>query len=135
MDEIKRAIKIGEKYREHFDWSNVNEVWSKLDEELEELKEYLNDDQNRPHQLHELGDVILTLIQVARHLKLDPQMALKMASDRFENRYNSMSDFILKDKKKIQDMSLDQLNHYWMKAKSVTKEHEEKALILALEKT
>jgi len=132
MSEINKAMDIGNKYRTHFDWPDVSQVWDKLLEEISELKECLHSPENRPHQLHELGDVFLTFIQVARHLKLDPEMALKLANQRFENRFSMMAQLIKKDNKVLSNLELMELDSYWQKAKQHTKSTEEKALTQAL---
>jgi nucleoside triphosphate diphosphatase len=75
----RRAAALG------FDWPDVQGVLDKLDEEREELAEALS--QSAERQRHELGDVLLTVINLARHLDVDPAAALEAANERFRRRF------------------------------------------------
>lgn len=72
-----------------FDWSKAKHVMKKVYEEIDELKyEVKSDDKQR--QFEELGDVLFTLVQLARHLKLDPDLALQNMNHKFIRRFNTM---------------------------------------------
>ncbi len=98
-----QAEKIG-KYakKSHFDWPNVNDVMSKVEEEVSELKEALKDKGNLDHIREEIGDIYFSLGQLCRHLKVDSEQTAtngnKKFLDRFEKMYQasklSFEDFV-----------------------------------------
>lgn len=114
---LQRAQKIGAKtVRFNFDWSNVNEVLTKLDEEVSELKEAILK-KSTIEQKKELGDVLFTVAQIARHLNLDAEQALREGNSKFENRFLEMKKLIDLDKKDFTQMKINEIEPYWQKAK------------------
>ena len=71
--------------QEGFDWSEVAQVWDKLEEELGELREATT--QGEARTLDEFGDLLFVLMNLARHLRIDPERALAQANDKFRRRY------------------------------------------------
>ena len=98
-----RAAKVG------FDWSEAAEVIPKVREELEELEGVLGD---REQAESEMGDVLFSVINLARHLGLDGEVALRKAIDRFETRFRAMEAA-----GPIDGVTLDELNRRWEQAK------------------
>jgi MazG family protein len=98
-----RAAKVG------FDWPDAAEVVPKIREELDELEAVLTDDARAES---ELGDVLFSVINLARHLGLDGELALRQAIDRFETRFRHMESL-----GPVDGLSLDQLNQRWEQAK------------------
>ena len=83
---LLRAQRLGEKaQRFGLDWPNTKAVWSKVNEELEELQEAVNAQDARA-TAEEMGDVIFTLVSIARHLGLDAESCLMAANQKFERR-------------------------------------------------
>lgn len=121
---LSQSFEIGLKDRGHFDWPNVESVLDKVTEELNELKDSLNESPSA--QAHELGDVLFTLVQVARHLNLDPNLALETANERYNLRFETMSGLIINDKLNLEKLTLLELEQYWKKAKTLLKETEVK---------
>ena len=81
----KRAASIG------FDWPDVQPVLAKLDEECAELKQAIQE--NNPADIvHELGDLLFTCVNVARHLRVEPESALREANQRFERRFRYVEE-------------------------------------------
>lgn len=110
MSPLARAHKIQERAaRAGFDWATVQPVRSKLDEELAEL-DAAHDDTDR---LHELGDVLFTVINLARHLDVDPALALQHTTARFEARFRAMEQ--LAD---VDGMNLEELDALWERVKA-----------------
>jgi tetrapyrrole methylase family protein/MazG family protein len=99
-----RAAKVG------FDWSEASEVMPKVREELDELEAVI-DDPGRAGA--ELGDVLFSVVNLARHLGIDGELALRAATDRFESRFRSMEAA-----GPIEGLTLDELNRRWDEAKS-----------------
>ena len=98
-----RAAKVG------FDWEKAAEVVPKVREELAELEEVLTDPARAGQ---ELGDVLFSVVNLARHLSLDPEIALGQATDRFEQRFRRMES-----EGPLQGLDLDGLNERWGRAK------------------
>lgn len=112
-----RAQKIGSKtVRFHFDWSNPWQVIEKIEEELSEVKEALRDNDPRQQQ-KELGDLLFTVVQLARHLNFDAEQSLRMANNKFEKRFIKMHQCVAQDKKIFAELTATELEYYWQKAK------------------
>lgn len=111
----KRAARVG------FDWPTSQGVYDKLNEEIAELKE-AQASANQQHIEEELGDLLFTVVNLARHLKLDPESALRRANQKFESRFNKLESFaktqgqILADSSK--HIKAEQLEQWWKEAKA-----------------
>ena len=104
----KRAANVG------FDWSDIKHVIEKITEEVIELEvEVKRGDKVR--MADELGDLLFSCVNLARHLKLDPETSLRGANQKFKRRFESME--LLAGKTKIEDHSADQLELLWGKVK------------------
>ncbi len=106
----KRAARVG------FDWDNIYPVIDKIDEELTELREVLAAGDSSAIE-DELGDVLFAATNVARHLKIDPELALKKATAKFERRFRNVEACAKKDGYKLADLSPAGLDQYWVQAK------------------
>jgi len=98
-----------------FEWDNVEGVWGKFEEELAEFKEALQTE-DKKHQQAELGDLLFTLINIARWYDLDASEALQGTNKRFIGRLSKMETFA---ERPLTDYTLDELEKLWQKAKSV----------------
>ncbi len=104
----KRAANVG------FDWSDIKQVIEEINEEVIELEvEVKRGDKVR--MADELGDLLFSCVNLARHLKLDPETSLRGANQKFKRRFESME--LLAGKTKIEDHSADQLELLWGKVK------------------
>lgn len=97
-----------------FEWENVAGVWDKFQEELTEFKEAL-ETPDKEHQQAELGDLLFTLINIARWYDLDASEALQGTNERFIQRLKKMEHFA---DKPLSDYTLDELETLWKKAKA-----------------
>ena len=114
---IIKANRIQEKVRGvGFDWENREEIWDKVQEELSELKAEIND-HNIAAIESELGDVLFSIINAARLYEIDPEAALEKTNRKFIKRFNYLENETLKKGKSLHDMSLDEMNVIWEKAK------------------
>lgn len=116
-----RSIKIQKKASSmKFDWKDLNDVINKVDEELNELKEAI-DNKNKLHIEEELGDLLFTIVNLSRHLKLDPEQTLRKSNNKFILRFNIMENIL--DEKKIEwhDLKKSDLLNLWNKAKDQLK--------------
>ena len=110
----KRAARVG------FDWPDSQQVLDKVKEELAEVEAELTPaqiDQNRLED--EIGDVLFSVINLARKLEIDPEQALKSTNNKFTNRFNYMEEVIVSNRKNIKDVSLDEMEELWKKAKNI----------------
>ena len=116
-----RSIKIQKKASSmKFDWKDLNDVINKVDEELNELKEAI-DNKNKLHIEEELGDLLFTIVNLSRHLKLDPEQTLRKSNNKFISRFNIMENIL--DEKKIEwhDLKKSDLLNLWNEAKDQLK--------------
>lgn len=99
-----------------FDWENVQQVLDKLKEEIVELESAISnrDDLNIKE---EVGDVIFSVINVARFLNIDADESLQGSNQKFIQRFQLMEQMILKDNKDISKINLDEMDIYWNEAK------------------
>lgn len=119
---LQRAYKIGKRTEKlQFDWDNAEGVMLKVEEEYDELREAL-DEGNEKEIEHELGDVLFSLAQLGRHLKMDPEQVLRKGNQRFESRFNKMIEFASHDSKDWGKLSLEEKEHYWLQAKAYEKQ-------------
>ena len=119
---ILRSIKIQKKAASlNFDWLNKELVLNKVDEELDELKEAIieNNDDNIEE---ELGDLFFTLINLSRHLNLNPDQTLRKANEKFIQRFNCMENLIEDKNLKWHDLNVNDYKDLWRQAKLKTKE-------------
>lgn len=97
-----------------FEWTNKEDVWAKVIEELEELKEAVNQNEGQIRIEEEFGDLIFSLINYSRFVKVDPEQALEMTNRKFKSRF----EYIEKNAgKKLVDMTLEEMDLLWNEAK------------------
>ncbi len=114
-----KAMRIQEKARGiGFDWDNKNQVWEKVQEELEEFKVEVEkgDDENAKS---EFGDLLFSLVNYSRFVDINPEEALERTNKKFIKRFNYLESESKKDGKSISDMSLEEMDEYWEKAKGM----------------
>jgi MazG family protein len=117
---LMAATKIGKKTNDlKFDWDDYTQVVYKVEEEWQELKEELTPNRpiNRDAIFEELGDLLFSVAQLARHLNMDPHDALRAANKKFLRRFHAMEDIMLKKGAKLEDMNQEQMDVYWNQAK------------------
>lgn len=95
-----------------FQWRNDERAFEKIEEELGEWKEAIQEDQQQ-EQKEELGDLLFAIANVAKRQKMDPEAALQSANHAFKKRFASMVKQLKKDGKTLQDSSLSELLEYW----------------------
>ena len=117
LPSLIKAYRIQDKARNvGFDWKEKEDVWEKVQEELEELKvELAKGDKETSTQ--ELGDFLFSVINAARLYKLNPDNALEKTNQKFIRRFNYVEDHSLKQGKNLKDMSLEEMDKLWNEAK------------------
>jgi MazG family protein len=114
---VVKANRIQEKVRGvGFDWEDRDQIWDKVQEELSELREEINEG-NTERIESELGDVFFSLINASRLYGIDPEAALEKTNRKFIKRFNFLEKETLLKGRSLHDMSLDEMNVIWEKAK------------------
>ncbi len=111
----KRAASVG------FDWPSVAPVLGKAEEELAELKAAVTgrDEADGTEQVsEELGDLLFAVANIARHLGVDPEAALRDANAKFLRRFGSVEEALAKDGRTAEDATLEEMDQLWDEAKA-----------------
>ncbi len=114
---INKAQRIQEKAKNvGFEWENKFQVWAKVVEEIGELEE-AEKSENKDKIEDEFGDVLFALINYARFLKLDAEKALERTNQKFIQRFNFMESYANTNNLILSNMSLEEMETLWVKAK------------------
>ena len=121
---LTRATKLQKRAASHgFDWPDIQGVLEKIHEETHELNEAITGGEADAIE-EELGDVLFTVVNLCRHLKVDAETALRRSSAKFEQRINHIEQSLHHRGKTMVDMSMEQLDDLWTEAKfSVVSKH------------
>jgi len=106
----RKAVSVG------FEWDSVEAVWEKVEEEIAEFKQACAEGNAQAMEL-EFGDVLFTLVNVARKVKVDPESALRATCRKFRERWAFMEGAAWASGKNIEDLSMDELQELWDQAK------------------
>jgi len=104
----RRAARVG------FDWPEVSQVFDKIDEEIAEIKEEITNDSPPERLEDEIGDLLFVVVNLARHLKVDPESALRRTNAKFEYRFHQVEAAFPKG---LEGASLDEMEAAWQAAK------------------
>jgi len=119
---LTRAVKLQNKAaRVGFDWPSLAPVFDKLKEELGELEEVLvggDATSDRAKIEEEFGDLLFVVANVARHLKLDPEAALRAANQKFTNRFHAIQRKLAEDGRTPAQSTLAEMDLLWDEAKA-----------------
>src|SRR5436190_8992414 len=107
----KKAAKVG------FDWENPDQIFEKLDEEVAELKEAISKGETG-NAAEEIGDLLFVVMNLARHLDIEPETALKKTNRKFRQRFRFIEDGLKRDGKSLDDASLKEMDELWNEAKN-----------------
>jgi tetrapyrrole methylase family protein/MazG family protein len=99
-----------------FDWPEIEGVWAKLHEELNEFKDAIEDGDKAAIQ-HELGDLLFSIVNLARWHKIQPDMALRQANDRFRDRFHLVEEDFKTRGVDMKNVGIEALEASWQKAK------------------
>jgi len=121
---LVKAIRIQDKARGvGFDWEKKEQVWEKVEEEMQEFKKEFNAESNeainREKAMAEFGDLLFSLVNYARFIEIDPEEALERTNKKFIKRFQYLEIESAKDGKKMGEMTLDEMDIYWNRAKSI----------------
>jgi len=107
-----RAAQVG------FDWPTTDDVIDKAEEEIRELRDAVKTTGAKSREAEEeFGDLLFSLVNVARKLGIEPEAALRVANDKFQRRFDDLERQVKADGHKFRDLNLDQLEARWQVAK------------------
>lgn len=108
-----KAMRLQEKAKQvGFEWDNREQVWEKVEEEIQELKEAIESGQPDKTE-EEFGDVVFSLINYARFLQVDAENALERTNKKFIHRFTSMEEKALQSGKNLNEMTLAEMDAIW----------------------
>jgi len=110
----RRAANVG------FDWPDAESVFAKIEEEKLELREAIQEN-DQDHIEEEFGDLLFVMANLSRHLKLDPEKALRRANQKFVSRFQSIENEVVKQGRTLENYSLAELDALWDTAKALEK--------------
>jgi XTP/dITP diphosphohydrolase len=117
---MTKATRIQDKARGvGFDWERPEQVWEKVQEEITELNREVTMGAAKERIEDELGDVMFSLINYARFLDIDPELALERTNKKFIHRFQYLEAGAEKDGRRLQDMTLAEMDEYWNRAKKI----------------
>ncbi len=105
-----RASRVG------FDFTDISQVFEKIEEEINELRESLQE-QDRKNIEHEIGDILTAVVELARFVGVDAEQALQSANERFIRRFRYIEDRAKEMGKRLEDMSLEEMDKLWEEGK------------------
>ena len=108
----KKAVKTG------FEWSNEESLWKCFESEIQEFKDEVAEN-NKELMEDELGDILFSIVNVARWHKIDPEIALIKANKKFKARFQMMETLAPKD---LSEYNIDELEDFWKQAKEKLKD-------------
>ena len=116
---LLKAYRIQQKVsRVGFDWDNIDDVIGKIEEEVNELKEIIHSD-NREEIIEEAGDILFSIANLLRFVKINPEEALKKTNTKFIKRFKSIEKMATEKGKNLEDMDLEEMEILWEKSKSL----------------
>ncbi|MFQ3304897.1 MAG: ATP diphosphatase, partial [Oceanospirillaceae bacterium] len=107
----KRAANVG------FDWPDLTPVLANMAEELEEVQQAFASG-DKDHTLEELGDLMFACVNMARHLKQDPEQVMRAANAKFERRFRFLESQLLEAGEQLENVSLERMDAGWDAAKA-----------------
>lgn len=106
-----RASRVG------FDWEKAVDIFEKLEEEARELRDSLLQD-NRQRISEEIGDLLFVVVNLARHLHVDPELALRRTNEKFITRFRYVEEQLQQQGRELREATLEEMDHYWKESKS-----------------
>lgn len=131
LPSLTRAVKLqGRAARVGFEWKEIDSILAKLDEEVAELKEVIEERKKNKEPIEiamvdrlmeELGDVLFVAANIGRSLRVDPELALRHTNRKFENRFRAVEKALAMKGKKVSDASLTEMTTHWNEARAADK--------------
>lgn len=120
MPALRWSEKLQKRAAHHgFDWDDIAPVFDKLNEEIGELKAEIVQQDNQQRITDEMGDILFASVNLARHLGVNPEQALRDSNRKFISRFEIVEQLLEKEDKAMEDCSVDVLEGYWQQAKKL----------------
>jgi MazG family protein len=124
---LTRAVKLQRRAaRVGFDWTTLPPIFEKIVEELEEVKAEIRAQADRQQIEAEIGDLFFAVSNLARHLEIDPETALRSSSAKFERRFQAIETLAREQNRRLEDMTLDEMETLYQQIKQTEKTDIEK---------
>ncbi len=107
----KKAAKVG------FDWENTGQIFDKIAEETDELRSAIEHGE-KDHIGEEIGDLLFAVVNLARHLDVEPETALKRTNRKFRKRFKFIEDQLKSEGRTLEDSNVTEMNTIWNEAKT-----------------
>ncbi|GAB3315044.1 nucleoside triphosphate pyrophosphohydrolase [Larkinella ripae] len=122
---LVKAMRIQEKARgAGFDWEEKQQVWEKVEEEMQEFKAEFNAETDEvidgERAEKEFGDVLFSLVNYARFIDINPETALERTNKKFIKRFQYLEEQARRQGRQLKDMTLEEMEVYWQEAKQFT---------------
>lgn len=111
----KRVAEVG------FDWPQVTRVLEKIDEELHEIRQEITGGAGHDRLEDEVGDLLFVCVNLARHLRVDPEQALRRANTKFERRFRRIEALLAARGRTPEQSTLEEMDTLWDQAKAEEK--------------
>ena len=119
LPEISRSLKMQRRAAGvGFDWQDPGQVLEKIEEELRELRGEMQSEPERKRLTEEFGDLMFSCINLARHLNIDPDLALSKTNNKFKQRFDYMEKELLKQNRSLRETTSDEMEALWQEAKN-----------------
>ena len=120
MPALRWSEKLQKRAASHgFDWDNIQPVFNKINEEIDELKAEIVIEDNQERITDEMGDILFASVNLSRHLGVNPEQALRDSNRKFITRFEVVEQLLCEDGKQMEDCSVAVLEDYWQKAKNL----------------
>ena len=117
MPSLIKAYRMQEKAANvGFDWDSKEDVWAKVHEEVDEMQDEMQSG-DKAKMEKEFGDLLFSLVNVARHYGINPDNALEMTNAKVRNRFGYVEEHSIKQGRNLKDMSLEEMDALWNEAK------------------
>ncbi len=120
MPALRWSEKLQKRAAHHgFDWDDIAPVFDKLNEEIGELKAEIIHQDNQQRIADEMGDILFASVNLARHLGVNPEQALRDSNRKFISRFEIVEQLLHEDGRQMEDCNVAELEEYWEKAKQM----------------
>jgi tetrapyrrole methylase family protein/MazG family protein len=122
---LQQALMISSKVvRVGFEWETEEDVWKKLEEEFREFREA----ETEEHRSEELGDILFTMVNIARKQKINPEDALRSANEKFRERFAKLEKRVYGQNKQLNDLTLAEMDAIWEEIKQEERKEGDKEI-------
>jgi MazG family protein len=101
-----------------FDWNNIRDVMAKIEEELQELKNEIVEHSKQNRLQDELGDLLFSCVNLARHLEIDAESALRGANRKFDQRFRYIEEELHTQQRSLEEVTLEEMDKLWEESKT-----------------